>query len=151
MWRSYFSLYRKQNQFKYIKSNSKEIFTKIYQWPFTEKAVLRCSTKWVFLKILQNSQENTRVTVFIKKEAPEQVLSVNFVNFLRKHPSVYFYLLSLSENLSQRITFIRITFFRITLTLRRFWGIWGSAEIQECRKSKCARRSQAALKSNKRH
>lgn len=68
---------------------------------FTAEAVAqRCSLKNVLIKSLQNFQENTRVNIFIKKDAPEQVLSVNFVNISRKHPSVYFCLLRLSENLS---------------------------------------------------
>ena len=43
-----------------------------------EAVVRRCSLKKVFLKISQNSQENTRARVFIKKETLTQVFSREF-------------------------------------------------------------------------
>ena len=62
----------------------------------SQAVVRRCSLKKLFLEISQNSQENTCARVsfliklhglacnlFIKKETLAQVLSVNFVKFLR--------------------------------------------------------------------
>ena len=43
----------------------------------------RYSMKYVFFKISQNSQENTCVGVFIKKETPTQVISLRIAKFLR--------------------------------------------------------------------
>ena len=61
----------------------------------SEAAVLRCSTKRVFLKTLQNVQKNTlpeslfnkvaglRVRKFIKKRFQHRCFPVNFAKFLR--------------------------------------------------------------------
>ena len=50
----------------------------------TEAAVLRCSVKQVFLKILQNSQENTCAGAFIPATLKERLLHRNFlVNFAK--------------------------------------------------------------------
>ena len=47
----------------------------------------RCSVKKVFLKISQNSQENTcdRVSFLIKLQVCHRCFPVNFVKFLRTH------------------------------------------------------------------
>ena len=58
--------------------------------PFTEVVFRRCSVKKVFLKISQNSQENTCATVcnFIKKETLAQVF---FCEFYGSFKNIFFY------------------------------------------------------------
>ena len=63
----------------------------------TEVVVWKCSVKKVFLKVLQNSQENTNFRVslfidfqaeacnFIKKENPTQVFYCKFSKILKKN------------------------------------------------------------------
>ena len=53
---------------------------------FAEAVVRRCSVKKVFLKISQNSQENTCARVsflIIKKETLEQVFSCEFYEIFK--------------------------------------------------------------------
>ena len=57
---------------------------------FSEAVVQRCSVKTVFLEILQNSQENTRASLFFNKVA-DLVL-------LRKSP----YSVRIQENTDQK-------------------------------------------------
>ena len=51
----------------------------------SEAVARRWSVKNLFIKILQNSQENTCVSLYLNKveETPTQVFSVNFAQFLR--------------------------------------------------------------------
>ena len=49
---------------------------------YSETVVWRCSVKKVFLKIMQNSQENICVWVFIKKRFQHRCFPVNFEKFL---------------------------------------------------------------------
>ena len=70
------------------------LFLRIYFFQFTEAAAQRCSVKKVFLKILQNSQENTCPSVsylikllaeaLFKKRLWHRCFPVNFPKFSGK-------------------------------------------------------------------
>ena len=68
-----------------IKTRLGSAVAEIARW-FTEAAVRRCSTKLVFLKISQSSQENTRDEVFFNK-----VVVFQPATLLNKTPTQVFF------------------------------------------------------------
>ena len=80
-----------------FQKNLKDLLVRFYSVlsSFPKAVVRRCSTKYVFLKISQNLQENTCVGVFfnkvvrkafnfIKKEIPTQVFSCEYCEVFKK-------------------------------------------------------------------
>ena len=66
------------------RSDNNLVKSPLHPKPYTEAAICRCSVKKIFLKILQNSQENTCGRVnFIKKETLAQVFSCEFCKIFK--------------------------------------------------------------------
>ena len=74
MWRGFF-----------IKFTYQIIYSKIVFYLKPIAAVLRCSSKWVFLKILQYSQKNKcwSLLQLYQKETPTQVLFCKYCNIFK--------------------------------------------------------------------
>ena len=96
-WFNYFPVFQRKNYFNYFPVLRLCCVTAAQNsiTLFPEATVRRCSSKWMFLKFLQNSQENTcegsffnkvtdlKVCNFIKKRLQHRCFPVNILEFSR--------------------------------------------------------------------